>query len=513
MGVLAGGACQPVDEQNTDTVTSEGSETGDCTPGFANCACAEGNSCEPGLLCASQKCVPDDSVTTSETTPPVTTTLDTSDTGVQTETTGDSTGGSETGTPLACDPQEPADPACSDPQAPYCGAQGSCVACDAIDCSEVSTDRPICDASSGLCVQCSEADASACGGVTPICDAAAATCVACTSHAQCKDSACQLETGACFAKVLYVDRGSPCDGADGSVDLPFCEISDAVATVSADDPTAIRVKPNTMAYSKQVQVPAGRVLAIVRNGNGAAKLEVGALDSLTVNDESTVYLDQLQISKGDVSKGIFCKGGAKVWADRTQIVDRKGLGIEGFDCDLHLRQSRLYLNLGGGLKLTGGSVRLENSFIVSNGGSFAAVSGVVLSNGATLDAVYTTIADNDGKAGVEDSLDCINQGTVTLRNSIVFGQSEATSVSCPMATAARSVVDSMALMAEGTVVIPALEPTWFVMPETGNFQIKAGAPFQDVAIWSSGDPTADYDGDPRPGTDGDPDYAGADRPK
>jgi hypothetical protein len=34
----------------------------------------------------------------------------------------------------------------------------------------------------------------------------------------------------------------------------------------------------------------------------------------------------------------------------------------------------------------------------------------VLSNNATLDATYTTIADNDGKAGVEDSLDCVNPG-------------------------------------------------------------------------------------------------------
>ena len=513
VGLLAGGACQPVDGQNTETGTSEGSETGGCTPGFANCACAEGNSCEPGLLCASQKCVPDDSVTTSETTPPLTTTLGTSDTGEQTETSGDSTGSSGTGTPLDCDPKDPRDPACSDPGAPYCGAQGTCVACDAIDCSGVSPATPICDAASGSCVQCSEADASACGGVTPVCDAATSSCIACTDHAQCKDSACQLETGACFASVLHVDRGSPCDGADGSIDLPFCEIQDAVAKVGADEPTAILVKPNIMPYSEQVQVPSGRTLAIVRNGNGVAKLEVGALDSLTVNDDATVYLDQLQISKGDVSKGIFCKGGAKVWVDRTQIVDRKGLGVEGLDCALHLRQSRIYLNLGGGLKLTGGSAHLENSFIVSNGGSFANVSGVVLSNGATLDAVYTTIADNDGKAGIEDSLDCINQGAVTLRNSIVFGQSDATSVSCPMATAPRSVVDATALMGEGTIVIKALEPTWFVMPESGNFQIKGGAPLQDVATWQTGDPATDYDGDPRPGNDGDPDYVGADRPK
>lgn len=512
MGLLTGGACQPVEGQNSETGTSEGSETG-CTPGSAGCACGDGNSCEPGLLCASQKCVLDDTVTTSETTPPLTTTLGTSDTGSQTATSGDSTGSTVTGDPQECDAADPLDPACSDPAKPYCGAQGSCVACGAIDCSVVSSDTPVCDADSGRCVQCGADDSSACGGVTPICDVPTSTCVACTEHAQCEGSACQLATGACFAKVLYVDRGSPCDGADGSIDLPFCEINDAVSKVGVDDPTAIRVKPNTIAYSEQVQVPAGRTLAIVRDGNGVAKLEVGAFDSLTVNDGAFVYVDQLQIGKGDVTKGVFCKTDAKVWIDRTQIVDRKGLGIESLECELHLRQSRIYLNLGGGLKLTGGSVSLANSFVVSNGGSFAAVSGIVLANMAKLDAVYTTIADNDGKAGVEDSLDCTTPGPVVLRNSIVFGQSDLSSVDCASATALNSVVDAMSLMGEGTTVIKALDPGWFVMPESGNFQLKVDPPFKDVAIWKTGDPAVDYDGDPRPGTDGDPDYAGADRRK
>lgn len=450
-------------------------------------------------------------MTTSETTPPVTTTLGTSDTESPTGTTGDSTGSSETGNPAECDAANPRDPACNSSVAPYCGAAGTCVACDEIDCGAVSADTPVCDTGSGSCVQCSGADASACGGATPICDVATSACTACTAHEQCVGSGCELATGACFAKVLHVDRGSACDG-DGSIDKPFCEINDAVTKVGPDDPTAILVKANIMPYTEQVQVAAGRVLAIVRAGAGVAKLEVGALDSMSVSDGATVYLDQLQISKGDVSKGIFC-GGGTVWIDRTQIVDRKGLGVEGLNCELHLRQSRIYLNLGGGLKLTGGSVALENSFIVSNGGSFAAVSGVVLTNMAKLDATYTTIADNDGKAGVEDSLDCANPGPITIRNSIVFGQSEVSSVDCASAVAAHSVVDAAALMGEGTTVIKALDPAWFVMPESGNFQIKAGAPFKDVATWTVEDPRTDYNGDLRPTNDGDPDYAGADRPQ
>ena len=80
----------------------------------------------------------------------------------------------------------------------------------------------------------------------------------------------------CSAKSLVAVGAS-----DGSIDLPFCEIQDAVAKVGVDDPTAILVKPNVNAYSEQVQVTSGKTLAIVRDGNGVAKLEVSMFDALT----------------------------------------------------------------------------------------------------------------------------------------------------------------------------------------------------------------------------------------
>jgi hypothetical protein len=386
-----------------------------------------------------------------------------------------------------------------------------CVGCTAIACGDVSGDTPVCDEASGACVQCTASDDAACGGSTPICDVAASTCIGCTEHAQCSDSACQQETGACFASVLFVDKGADCASADGTKDLPYCEIGEATAKLTAE-PTAILVKPSPSPYTQQVQIAAGRTVAIVRNGSGTARIEVSGTDAVFVSDGATLRLESLQISKGEVTKGLFCTG-AKVTLDRTQVTDRKGLGIEAVDCELTLRGSRVYLNLGGGIKLNGGQLRLENSFVVTNGGSFTAISGIVASNGATVDALYSTIADNDGKAGVEDSIDCTNAGAVALRNAIVFGQSAATSVDCAGATATTSVIDSMMLTGEGNVTVPGLDPAWFVDPETGNFAIKAGAPFEDVAVWLTGDPTGDYDGDARPGSDGAKDYAGADRPK
>ena len=509
---LVAGACAPGGSQDTEPGTSEGDDTESCTPGLEGCVCGEDASCEPGLLCASNTCIPHDAVTSSGTTPPMATTMeDTGDTGTPTETGGHSTGMTETGD-SECDPaMGVTNPACSDPAKPYCGAGGVCVACSAIACGAVSGDTPVCDEASGLCVQCNASDDAACGGTTPLCDVAASACTGCTGDAQCIGSACQQETGACFGAVLFVDRGADCASANGTNDLPYCEIGEAAAKLTAE-PTAILVKPSPMPYTQQVQIAAGRTVAIVRNGNGIARIEVSGTDAVQVSDGATLRLSAMQISKGEVTKGMFCTG-ARVTLDQTQVIDRKGLGIEAVDCELTLRQSRVWLNLGGGIKVNGGKLRLENSFVVTNGGSFTAISGIVISNGATIDALYSTIADNDGKAGVEDSIDCTNAGIVALRNTIVFGQSAASSVDCAGATATTSVIDSAMLTGEGNVTLPGLDPAWFVGPETGNFSIKAGAPFEDVAIWLTGDPARDYDGDARPGRDGAKDYAGADRPK
>jgi hypothetical protein len=511
LGLIAGGACQPTSADTTASETGEASETQGCTPGSLNCMCGDGDSCEPGLVCASMRCVDDGTMTTTG-PGPVTTTDPTTTPATATEsgTTGDSSSSSGgTGGPQCDPPDGSSNDACDDPTKPYCGAEGQCVGCDAIDCAQTPA-TPACGGA-GVCVECTESVASACSDATPICDVASNTCTGCSEHEQCSSGACDRATGACFTDTLYVDRASPCDVGDGSPGAPFCEIADAVAKVSVNAATVVRVKPSASPYLKKVDVGSNLKVALLRDGVGTVRLEVDGADSMQVNDGATVYLQNLQISKGTVNKGIICLGGT-LWIERSQIIERKGLAIDSVGCDVKLRQSRLYLNLGGGIKLNGGSLSLINSYVVTNGGAFAAVAGITLTNLATMEAVYATIADNDGKAGVEDSLECAGQGAVSLRNSILFGKSAATSVDCTKASASNSVYDAPSLMGAGNMVINALDPGWFVSPETGNFAIFGDTPFKDVAVWMPGDPTIDYDDTQRPATEGATDYVGADRP-
>ena len=95
---------------------------------------------------------------------------------------------------------------------------------------------------------------------------------------------------------------------------------------------------------------------------------------------------------------------------------------------------------------------------------------------------------------------------------VLFGQSQATSVSCDGATASDSFVDTMKFAGGDNVTVEAsAQSAWFTGAATGDFHVKAGAPFAALGRWRTGDPAVDYDGDPRPDVDDSPDWAGADR--
>lgn len=494
------------------TPTNPGSETSDadteaCVPGTLNCVCGA-DGCDAGLVCASGLCIAsgDPTATGDSSSEPVSSTGDPVDTTGTTGTTGDSmtTSVPECAGGPGMAPECPID-------RPYCDGAGTCVDCSGLgSCADVDPGLPVCDAGSGVCVQCDASDASACGGNTPICDVAEQTCVKCTAHEQCPSGACDLALGACFpeSSVLWVDRSAAQCG-QGTLDAPFCEIQSAVETIGPNDPTVVKVKPSATFYKTKIDVAAGAIVAILGEG-GTAVVDVNS-DAILVNDDARAYLGRLHFvgSAMTAAKGLFCVK-ADVWTDRVDISSRKSVAIDGVECNLRLRRSRVFLNPGGGLRLSGGSTRLENSFVASNGLGFSQLGGIYMTNNAELTAVYATIVSNNADTNA-DSLHCINPGLITIRNSVVFGQSQATSVNCAGAEATDSVVDAMALAGEGVDVLPAAQATWFKDPANGDFRVKLNAPFKDVAVWRTGDPAVDFDGEARPAQDLSPDWAGADR--
>ncbi len=516
LGVLLA-AC-PGSSVATDS-SSEGTTDNGCEPGTLDCVCYEDDTCGPALICASNVCITDPAVTTAATTNGVTTG---SSTDSDSDTATSSGTGSSSTTTTAGPECEPGDgienPACGE-GAPYCTSEGICVDCTEISCAEVSGETLACDANSGLCAQCSADNADACSGVTPVCSGLTNTCVPCNEHTECESGACNLFSGACFPdKALWVDKGDASCGPNGggTQEKPFCEIDDAVDSINKNSPTIVWVVPSASAYTGQVAVSSSQIVAIRSADSNLARLEVNGKAGLTVYG-GLALIDHLQIGYASEDPGVTCSSGGSIWVDDSRIVNRKQIGVDaGSNCELVFRRSEISANSGGGVQQSGGSLRMENTFVVGNGNGFSEVGGISTTQGAELDLVYVSLLANNSKNKTGKSMSCSAETSGLVENSIILDDDAGVaSVECAGLTFEYSVLDNCKL-ATGTNTCKenGLEAAWFVSPQTNNFHIKAGSmnPFKDAALWINGQPLTDYDGDPRPTVDGSVDYAGADVP-
>lgn len=495
-GFILGVACTSPYGSTTEATGGETDTV--CPVGSAGCPCTGGGSCDPGLLCASQRCVdPNQEVTTS-----------------MAETSTGSTSEGETTAGPACNPNGSGsvDPACPAEQ-PYCLA-GSCVDCGALECNTVSPSLPFCDPGTGLCAAC------LCDDAAPVCDPELHKCSKCDAHTDCPDSACDLDSGACLpaAATLWVGGAGCSDAGDGAKAIPLCGLDEAFARIKngAATSVALRVKGGDYTVGGPLHVPAGRLVALVSADDMKAGVAIDIASptapTLMVDAQGRLLLDGVSVeqSSGD---GLGCAQGV-MWLDRLTVRGAADHGVTSEACTVTLRRSVLVGNKTAGLQIVGGTLRVENSFISSNGNFEVPGGGVYLGDGASLDAVYTTFVDNIAAAGNPFSIACdadAAKETVTLRNSIAInkgtntlcaGSSVATTAwTTPDPQASNIAVDfanlGMYLAADANIV--------------GVYRAIPGSQLDDLAMWQDGDPRVDFDGDARPSGDKSPDFAGADR--
>jgi len=435
-------------------------------------------------------------------------------------TTTDGESSSSSGGPmLPCDsPDGTFDDGCdgADGTRPYCVGQ-TCVSCvdagGAGFCGDADPLTPACSDTTGLCSPCDDVDAFVCGQELPICDVSGA-CVPCEAHGDCVTGACHVDpadplAGQCFLEdeVIYVDANAVCPG-DGSEATPNCSISDALASVAEAENRALLVAPG--AYDEDSVLAVDATVAIVGNegvpslegdGSGAAGLEVSA---------GRVYLRSVRVSNNATGEGILCSD-ATLWLDGAEVGDNADYGIYASGpCEMRLRASSVFNNLGGGIRVFGGSLTLDNA-AVGNNGNGARGPGIN-AQFTTLDILYSTIAGNDGVGA--DSLQCL-ETVGAVRNSIVVGVSTSSAaLDCFPLDFATNAIDSASFAGDGGVhVDQAYNPLWFNDEDGGDFRLGAPplTPFGDVALWLEGDPQLDADGTERP-MDGALGYAGTDEP-
>jgi len=468
----------------------------------------------------------DGTATNSTMTTPVTTTMETDPTGM---TAGESESGttvdptSSTSSTTAPLPDCTMDAECLDAAAPFC-VDEECVSCEGTDdpgvaCAGKDPAAPVC--SEGVCVECTADDKTLCQGNEPVCGADN-TCTACTAHPECPDTACNLETGACFAPeyVIYVDRIAPCDVGDGSMAMPFCKIGEAFGKMLASEEGVaigwtIKIKSGNYVEEPLV-VPEGSLVAMTTWDGLEPKIRAmpGSGSTLTVSNASSLYIDRLAFNSNDEANGVVCAT-AKVWIDGTRMASNAGQGYESTDCDTWVRNSVFFKNGGGGLASYGvGQTWITNSYVTSNGTPILEEYGGLRSaQGNEMHVVYSTVVNNVTSSGPR-SLQCTGDAAPTeIRNSVLIAFGGMSSVDCIGGVFSNSALDEGGDGGDNNLVATVMDIMNFFGPQmNGVYTAKPGTGLEGRAVWKDGDPKADFDGTPRPSTDGEVDFAGADRP-
>ena len=339
-------------------------------------------------------------------------------------------------------------------------------------------------------------------------------CVPCITHAQCGTGACHLDPadpllGECFVEdeVLYVDANAVCPG-DGSQATPNCSLADALGSIAAGESRVLLVAPGD--YHEHAALAVDATVAIVGNG-GVPGLRGDGLGSpgLTLGD-GRLYLVGTRVSGNVWAEGIVCSD-ATLWMHGSEVADNADYGIYTTGpCSMRVQASSVFNNLGGGIRVFGGSLELDNA-AVGNNGNGARGPGIN-AQFASLDILYSTIAGN--AAVGPDSLQCLEtEGAV--RNSILVGAATSSvALDCFSLAFATNAIDAASFAGNGGMHVTAVyNPLWFNDEDGGDFRLGAPplTPFGGIALWLDGDPLLDADGTERP-MDGDLGYAGADEP-
>lgn len=496
-----------------------------CPAGYVCSKCAaDNNGCVPAAQAASieQSCLAT-TVSATETTldtttgdPPTgptsepTTTEQTDTTTTIEPTTVDPTTNT-TEAPL-CDPDVLLEDTnyCGDPGEPYCVAPSVCGPCTDLgmsgkSCKDVDANKGACDSGSGLCVQCTEQDTTNCPADKPACEPETYTCVACFEHFHCPSGACDLEEGQCFpeeSKVIYVQNtAGVCSNGDGSAGNPYCNFAEATSDIEPGEPTIVRVRDGQDDFMQPLVLEGeGYLLAVIGEGTPGpllnGKNNVDPMIAAPTN--SAVYIGNIRFKDPGTEPMLSCNLGQLYLDDGRLESDgiKPESALSASECFVQLRRT-IVVNNYSGVYLSGGKLRVENSFFSGNGTPAASFSVFNLAGIGEADIVYTTIVENEPTKAV---FSCTAGATYRVYNSAILRWDVGSGCAPQVFTSVDEKVDNAPdENAEFTKM--------FASGVDGKYDPKPAGPLKDAAMWAEGMPKKDYNGTLRPTTK--PGFAGA----
>ncbi len=395
-------------------------------------------------------------------------------------------------------------PACTD-AAPYC-IDAQCVSCvdaggDAF-CETLDAAQPECHPGSGLCVACYAEPSSACVAPDEFCDDTFA-CGGCTEHAQCPDSACDLENGRCMEDPteLWVDNQTCSEPAMGTEESPYCTIAEALDAIGASDIQSIVHIAGGMTYGEPIawnECASDRTLAVI--GYGGPPVIQGDPNAADVTCGNTLYLSKVRLITGQVA-GAHCDA-ANLWVDDSVLVNNE-MGVQAVGCRVHVRRTQVLSSTSIGISTDDESDLWLSSSIIGSGGDPKTTSRAILASGGSVDIRFSTVVNNAGTS--DPSFWCTGDVQGTVSDSI-FSTPGGSSVSCPTVDFVTSAVDDEALSMEGTGNRYVLyQGEWFLDPAADDYHLGRGELPPDYltsGVWEPGDPRVDVDRDARVDTPG-----------
>lgn len=368
------------------------------------------------------------------------------------------------------------------------------------DCADPT---PVCLMPEGTCVQCTAEEIGSCTGATPVC-AADHTCVECRVHADCASQAC-LPEGRCAdeAEVAYVDGAAPATALTCTRTEPCRQLGPALALIPPRP--IIKVRAGTVMEDAARSLPS-RAVTIVADP-GAVLTRVGIGDLLRIESQGArVTIQDLALSNslsaGGAGGTVLLLRDGELTLDRVEISNNVGLGVRVLGGALRLARSRIARNRGGGVSIDNNSARFEivGNFFVENGGPQANAGAVRINNAqapmARLEhnSFHGNLTENRGAA-----IEC--DGPLVARNNIVSGApgappSQQLSGSCMHAYSIFHLLSDSVPAGPGNL---AVDPQ-LVDPGTGDLHLRAGSPAQgaaDPAVLLDTLSELDLDGDRR----------------
>jgi len=397
-----------------------------------------------------------------------------------------------------------------------------CVGAECVDCVGAGGDEfcdgldasfPVCG-TQGECVECSDANTDRCVGDTPFCNEG--SCSGCYEHSQCGDFGCNLFDGRCMDDgVINWVEGPECttETGFGTMEQPYCNLGSAQQNIDdGDSVMTIRIlSPDD--FTQSITASSDEVVVVISD-NGTPRIgDASALQAVNGGQ----LMAQNVVLDGSMETTVRCNSNGEVWLRDTHVTSNgNGNGMQlDPGCNAVIERTIVSLNSEGGIIADRADVRMYSSAVMSNGEDDQATYGISLSGG-TFEASHITVITNLGDTGGRN-IDCVLDGTggptqVSIRNSIIMHPEDVSFSGCDDIDIVNSAVDDELFESEADGVIDvAYQGSYFAEPSSDNPHLLPSTPFNDVAVWQSGDPRVDLDGEDFNTTPGAGNFAGCDQ--